>query len=214
MRGGVLNILAVTFGVVLIGRVAMLSIENADAKEEIAAPAEVVETKSSDQSEGEAEKSEPAQVSQKPKDMSSNTDESCLSVELAEVVSARALQLDEREALIVERETALAALEDKLNEKIKVAEEANTRLKNNVDFLKNTANEDVSHLVNMYQAMKPKQAAEIFNNMDPKFAAGFLRQIESQQAGLIMSYMDSKKSYAVSVVMASRNARYRDSGKG
>jgi len=73
------------------------------------------------------------------------------------------------------------------------------------------ANNDIAHLIAMYETMKPKKAAEIFNNMAPSFAAGFLIDMNSTRAGLIMSEMETQKSYEVSLVIASRNANLRKS---
>ncbi|HCN93832.1 MAG TPA: hypothetical protein DIT86_11540 [Hyphomonas sp.] len=72
------------------------------------------------------------------------------------------------------------------------------------------ANEDIQHLAQMYGAMKPDQAAGIFNQMDAGFAAGFLRLIPSDQAGLILANMENEKAYVVSVKIASTNSDLRD----
>ena len=69
---------------------------------------------------------------------------------------------------------------------------------------------DIRHLAGMYSAMKPDAAATIFNQMDPAFAAGFLRLIPSEQAGLILANMDAKKAYVISVKLATMNADVRN----
>ena len=68
--------------------------------------------------------------------------------------------------------------------------------------------EDGKHGV-LVKTMKPKQASIIFNQMDPVFAASFLRLMDSNNAGLIMANMESKKAYTISVIMANRNADMR-----
>jgi flagellar motility protein MotE (MotC chaperone) len=73
-----------------------------------------------------------------------------------------------------------------------------------------TANQDIQHLAQMYGAMKPDQAAGIFNQMDAGFAAGFLRLIPSDQAGLILANMENEKAYIVSVKIASTNSDLRN----
>ena len=72
-----------------------------------------------------------------------------------------------------------------------------------------TADQDVEHLASMYAAMKPDQAAAIFDQMDPSFAAGFLRLMPSDQAGMILAGMETSKAYVVSVKLASRNEDIR-----
>lgn len=71
------------------------------------------------------------------------------------------------------------------------------------------ADDDMLHLAEMYGAMKANEAAQIFNQMDPSFAAGFLRLLPSEQAGQIMAGMDTEKAYVVSVRLASLNSDIR-----
>ena len=63
----------------------------------------------------------------------------------------------------------------------------------------------------MYGSMKPDQAAAIFDQMEPDFAGNFLRLMRSEQAGLIMASMETRKAYAVSLKLAELNADIRDS---
>lgn len=72
-----------------------------------------------------------------------------------------------------------------------------------------SSDEDLKHLAQMYGSMKPTQAAEIFNKMDSAFAAGFLRMINTEQAGLILAGMETQRAYVVSVEMANRNSDIR-----
>jgi flagellar motility protein MotE (MotC chaperone) len=74
------------------------------------------------------------------------------------------------------------------------------------------AGEDISHLVEMYSTMKPKNAAAIFDRMDPAFAAGFLREIDSARAGVIMAEMGEEQSYRISLLIANRHAEWRNKG--
>lgn len=73
-----------------------------------------------------------------------------------------------------------------------------------------SSDKDIEHLARMYSAMKPDQAAQIFNQMDPGFAAGFLRLMASDQAGLILANMESQKAYLVSVKLATMNDDVRN----
>ena len=78
-----------------------------------------------------------------------------------------------------------------------------------INDMSETADEDISHLVLIYETMKPKKAAEIFNKMDPNFAAGFLRRMNGTRAGLIMSEIEPKTSYRISLIIANQNAAWR-----
>ncbi len=133
----------------------------------------------------------------------------CLTGSVLETLNADLARLNIRKKEITERESALSAIETKLATQMTAIEDVNSALQIKIDNLKSIANDDLKHLVGMYQTMKPKQAAEIFNSMDPAFSAGFLREMSSDKAGLIMANMEARKSYAISVIIAGRNAKYR-----
>lgn len=190
MKTYTLPIISLTFGILVLSRAANVSSEVLPQKVKEAHAAEAIETT--------AEQPEP---------------DVCLSGPVLEAVTADLDLLSKRKIEIDERETALAAIETKLKKQLAAVETANAELGKKIDHLNSLANDDLRHLVGMYQTMKPKQAAEIFDSMDPTFAAGFLREMNSEKAGLIMSYMDARKSYTVSVIIAGRNSQYRTSSR-
>ena len=54
--------------------------------------------------------------------------------------------------------------------------------------------------------MKPQKAGEIFDTMNPTFAAGFLTEMNSENAALILANMSTDNAYEASMIIASRNA--------
>ena len=54
--------------------------------------------------------------------------------------------------------------------------------------------------------MNAKQAAALFEEMDPDFAAGFLGLLEPEKAAEILAGVSPSKAYALSVIVAGRNA--------
>jgi flagellar motility protein MotE (MotC chaperone) len=54
--------------------------------------------------------------------------------------------------------------------------------------------------------MKPKDAAALFEEMDPGFAAGFLGRMRAVAAASVMAGLSPQTAYSVSVIMAGRNA--------
>ncbi len=54
--------------------------------------------------------------------------------------------------------------------------------------------------------MKPKDAAVLFEAMDAGFAAGFLSRMRAEAASALFSNLSPEKAYALSAIMAGRNA--------
>ena len=60
--------------------------------------------------------------------------------------------------------------------------------------------------------MKPKDAAALFEEMSPEFAAGFLGLMRADAAALIMTGLEPTTAYSISVILAGRNANVPVSG--
>lgn len=192
MKSRVLPIIAISFGALFIMKATNFA---SAASEKVAEAAAIEKT-----------------ASEKPAKLVKT--EVCLTPAIAETVARDRKELNTRLLDIESRETALKALESKLDSQIKTLSEAKVELQEQADAMTREANSDLNHLVVMYSTMKPKKAAEIFDNMDPAFAAGFLREIDSLKAGLIMAEMDTKNSYKISVLIANRNAQWRQAQIG
>ena len=82
---------------------------------------------------------------------------------------------------------------------------AEDELRKTISLAEGAAERDVQQLTEIYQAMKPKEAAALFNGMDPQFAAGFLGRMRPAEAAGIMAGMDPGAAYAISALLAGRN---------
>lgn len=201
MKSRVLTILSLAFAFILFSRAYAVSTDISD-------PATKPTADHTKQKHGMNAEKPGAQMATQI-DKAHSTPQQCLTGSMHEAVAADLQRLTTRTLEIEKREAALAALETSLTAQLAGVEAANERLSVKINGLKSVAGEDLKHLVGMYQTMKPKQASEIFDSMDPAFAAGFLREMDSQTAGLIMANMDARKSYAISVIIAGKNAKYR-----
>lgn len=190
MKLPALHVISVIFGVLLLSRALAVTSEALASETDETGKLEAPELNSTVKIEGGA-------------------NAQCLTGEVLDILQADQAKLTSKLALVSVREQTLATLEKKLSAQMEQIDVANKTLEERIVLMKTTANADIAHLVDMYEAMKPKQAAEIFNSMDPAFAAGFLREMSGERAGFIMANMDSKNSYAISVIMASNNAKYR-----
>ncbi|NVO22432.1 MotE family protein [Donghicola mangrovi] len=121
---------------------------------------------------------------------------------------ARSKQLDAKEREI---DAKLATLEVKRVEAqalIAELQEENERLRRTMGQGETASADDLEQLTKVYEAMKPKDAANLFAEMDMEFAAGFLGRMKPQAAAAVMGNLPSAKAYAVSAILAGRNASW------
>ncbi len=124
---------------------------------------------------------------------------------LDEVEALRA-RLEGREAELDDRERAIEAAQMLVEARLAELEAAEMRLADLIQISDAAAENDLSQLTEVYQTMPPDEAAALFEQMDPSFAAGFLSRMSAESSAAIMSELNPRVAYAVSVVIATRNA--------
>lgn len=121
-------------------------------------------------------------------------------------VAALRDRLAAREAVIEDRERAVEAAQTLIEERLAQLEAAEMRLEALIQTSDSAAEADLARLTNVYETMAPEQTAALFSQMDPNFAAGFLTRMTPAASGAVMAELDPTVAYAISIVIATRNA--------
>jgi flagellar motility protein MotE (MotC chaperone) len=119
---------------------------------------------------------------------------------------AREDRLAEREARLADRIQALAVADQQIENRLAALTEAEDQLRATLALADTAAEDDLARLTAVYESMKPKEAATLFEQMDPQFAAGFLGRMQPAAAAGVMAGLQPETAYAVSVILAGRNA--------
>lgn len=115
-------------------------------------------------------------------------------------------RLTQRETRLAERIQALAVADQEITKKLAALTQAEDQLRATLALADSAAEDDLSRLTAVYESMKPKEAATLFEQMDPQFAAGFLGRMQPAAAAGVMAGLKPETAYAVSVILAGRNA--------
>lgn len=121
-------------------------------------------------------------------------------------IQERQEQLSRREEELAQRLQLLNSVEERVAQQMVVLQQAEQKLASTLAIADSATENDLARLTTVYEKMKPKNAAEIFQTMEMSFAAGFLSRMKPEAAAGIMSEMPANTAYSVSVVMAGRNA--------
>ncbi len=125
---------------------------------------------------------------------------------LAASLSEREGRLSAQEAAISDREAALALADQAVTHRLAELKAAEEALRKTLALADGAAEADISRLVAVYETMKPKDAARLFDAMEADFAAGFLGRMRPDAAAAVLAGMQAEKAYAVSAILAGRNA--------
>ena len=125
---------------------------------------------------------------------------------LLDEMSARESRIEEEEAALADRRAALALVDTQVARKLDQLAEAEDSLRRTLAIAETAAEDDIARLTRVYETMKPKQAAALFEQMDAQFAAGFLARMRPEAAAAIMTGLPPEAAHMLSVVLAGRNA--------
>lgn|GEM_PF-5096634 len=106
-----------------------------------------------------------------------------------EKLSARREALDRREAEITERETVLSAAEKQVEARMAELKAMDEQLKADLER-NNTARDTIKPFVVMYETMKPKEAARIFEKLDQKSVLPIIAAMNPKKFSEILAQMD------------------------
>ncbi|MEZ5937983.1 MAG: hypothetical protein R3C52_07160 [Hyphomonadaceae bacterium] len=109
----------------------------------------------------------------------------------------RRVQLDQRETDIVQREQVAAAAEERLNEQITQLKKLETEVNTALAAMDAKRDERMAALVKTYEAMKPKDAARIFNGMDGDVLLDLAKSMKPANLAAVMAAMDAKNAEAL-----------------
>jgi flagellar motility protein MotE (MotC chaperone) len=122
--------------------------------------------------------------------------------ELDQVLRNKEKELKEKEALLKMREDELLPLKKEIEAKVADLNELQERL---TAFAKDLAEREkalrdakIAHLVNLYEAMEPTQAAAIMEKLNMETVVRILGNMKGKSAGKILAAMKPEKGALVS----------------
>lgn len=129
-------------------------------------------------------------------------DNSEVKSDLYKDLAKRREQLDKREKEIVVREALLSAAERELDQKLREL----TNLKGEIEssMKKRSDEEDarISSLVKIYEGMKAKDAASIFNTLDLDVLITIMTKMSERKSSPILAEMNQDRARTITIMMA------------
>lgn len=135
-------------------------------------------------------------------------------LEALQQLAARRRQLDERERLLDMRAELNGRAEARLDAQIRHL----TTLKEQIEALVTDLDEDeeqkMARLVKIYETMKPKAAAEIFNRLDIPVLLHVVERMKEAKSAVVLGKMNPAIAERVTSELAKRKERPRLDGQG
>jgi len=128
-------------------------------------------------------------------------------IEILQKLSERRKKLEEMEQSMQMREDLLKASEDRIGKRVDELKTLEERIGGNVKAKEEIKTKELADLVKMYESMKAKDAARVFDKLDIGLLADLGRQMNPKKLGDIVAKMSSDQAEKLTVELANRRNR-------
>ncbi|MEZ0222936.1 MAG: MotE family protein [Alphaproteobacteria bacterium] len=123
-------------------------------------------------------------------------------IEVLQSLSKRRDDLDRREKLLVQREALLDAAGQEVDHKIAELNKLKGEIENLLGQQQKMEDERITSLVKIYEGMKPKEAATIFNTLDMDVLLPVIGRMSERKVAPVLASMDPEKARLVTIRLA------------
>lgn len=128
-------------------------------------------------------------------------------IELLQHLSERRTELDKRAAGLRDQEVLMQAAEKRIEERIAKLQALEQTIDGSAQKLDDEDDARVKSLVHIYEAMKPAEAARIFEQLDLPVLLNVVEHMRETKAASILAGMDPAKAKTVTMALAERRAQ-------
>ncbi|GBR11450.1 MotE family protein [Gluconobacter frateurii] len=139
---------------------------------------------------------------QAPQSVAAETVDPALKAEL----NARQQELDRKAEALDERQRLVDAGEEELQRRMTALQASRSQIEDSERHSDELLNQDTDRLVKIYEAMKPADAAVIFNILDLRVGVGLLNRMSSRKASAIMEAMSPQRAILATQLLANIHA--------
>ncbi|GAB4371047.1 MAG: hypothetical protein Kow00114_31680 [Kiloniellaceae bacterium] len=125
-------------------------------------------------------------------------------LQLLQSLSQRREELEQRAREIDEREVLLKAAEQRIDQKIKDLEQLQASIEALLVQHDEQSEEQMQSLVKIYESMKPKDAARIFEELDMEVLLEVVERMKERKTAPILAQMNPERAKAVTLELAQR----------
>lgn len=138
-----------------------------------------------------------------PADPLSYTDEE---IELLQSLAKRRDELEARERGLSEREALIAATEKRIDGKLEELRQVQATIEALVKQHDAEQDAQLSNLVKIYENMKPKDAAQIFEDLEMDVLLDVVERMKERKVAPVLALMNPEKAREVTLELAQRRA--------
>jgi flagellar protein FlbB len=124
-------------------------------------------------------------------------------IDLKYLISKK-LEIEKEEKRIAAKKAELLSIQDEINKKIAKLSQLRDEIRSEVAKKKTAEAQKFKHLIKVYSAMKPQNAAELIEKLDIKLAIELMSKMKGDAVGKILSFVKIEKAAEISEGLVKR----------
>jgi len=125
-------------------------------------------------------------------------------IDLKFIIQQKA-EFEKEEKRIAKKKVELLAIQDDINKKIATLTKIRNEIRTEKAKKKAAEEQQFKHLIKVYSAMKPQNAAELVEKLDIKLAIKLLSKMKGDDVGKILSFVKIEKAAKISEGLVNRD---------
>lgn len=134
----------------------------------------------------------------------SDMDYTKVKMEFFDDLVTRRKNLDDRERQLITREALITAAEQELDRKYQEMNQLRKQIENLLEDQSEEEKRRIASLVKIYEGMKPKSAASIFNTLDLDVLTAVLSNMSERRLSPILALMSPERARTVTIILANQ----------
>ena len=126
-------------------------------------------------------------------------------IDILQALAQRREELEARERDLKQREAMLAAAEARIEAKVRGMEELRAEIEALLQQHADKNEEQLLSLVRIYESMKPKDAARIFEELDMEVLLEVVDRMKERKSATILAQMNPRRAKAITLELARRD---------
>lgn len=136
----------------------------------------------------------------------SNLDISTIKLEMFEDLSRRRQQIETAEQNIQVKEALLKAAEQELDQKVTELSSLKQEIERLLELQSDEEQKRITSLVKIYEGMKPKDAARIFDTLDLDVLIAVMSKMSERKVAPVLAAMNPERARTITIMMAEKSS--------
>ncbi len=129
-------------------------------------------------------------------------------VKILQTLAHRRIELDKREETIVKKELVLVTAQNQVRDQMASLQKLKADIEETLKVADKAEKDKITGLVKIYESMKPKDAARIFNQMESRLLTDVVKMMSQKKISLILANMNVGKAKEITALIINLKSPY------